>query len=269
MDETIRILHDEAVRAGRNNYRDPHTGYRVFTELAHLRRGTCCGQGCRHCPYGHLEVPGGRPRGDAPWWHLAGPVEAEALDLVSWSGGKDAWLALRRLPPIGRRVLFTTYDPLTGRLPVQGVHLDEVRAQADWLALDLFAVPVPSQDAFLETTRAAFEVAERRAPIRRIAFGDLHLQDLRAWRERAWADRPLAFPLWGESPDSLLDELEASGAEVVISASDCPSLPVGTIFDRAALPALPPDVDPWGENGEFHTLVRPGPPGSGRHLVPR
>lgn len=257
LDEAIRALHDEAVRAGRNHYRDPATGFRVFTARAHLRRGTCCGNGCRHCPYGHLRVPGGRSRADAPWWQLAGPAEADGLDLVSWSGGKDSWLAHRRLPPAGRRALLTTYDPSTGALPVQGVSLDGVRAQAAWLGLDLFAVPVASESAYVETVREALRVAERRAPIRRLAFGDLHLADVRAWRERTWADLPLAFPLWGASPDELLDELEASGVDVAVSASDG-RVPVGARFDRAFVRSLPEGVDPFGENGEFHTFVLPG-----------
>lgn len=268
MDDTLRALHDEAVRAGRQSYRDPATGFRVFTELAHLRRGTCCGNGCRHCPYGHLEVPGGRSRADAPWWQLAGPPDAEALDLISWSGGKDALLALRRLEPVGRRALFTTYDPVTGVLPVQGVSIDGVRAQAAWLGLDLLAVPLSTED-YVERTRHALGVADRRAPVRRIAFGDLHLADVRAWRERTWSDRALAFPVWGASPGELLDELERSGVRVVISASAHEAARPGAIFDRAFVRGLPDGVDPFGENGEFHTYVVPGPPGAGRHLVGR
>ncbi|MDC8755619.1 DUF5522 domain-containing protein [Erythrobacter sp. sf7] len=50
-------LHEAACARGENTYRDPETGYAVFTAIAHLARGKCCGSGCRHCPYGHEAVP--------------------------------------------------------------------------------------------------------------------------------------------------------------------------------------------------------------------
>ena len=56
-------LHKQAVRERRDDYTDPETGYRVFTEIYHLRRGFCCGSGCRHCPYGHENV---KPKGRVP-----------------------------------------------------------------------------------------------------------------------------------------------------------------------------------------------------------
>ncbi|HEY6964425.1 MAG TPA: DUF5522 domain-containing protein [Erythrobacter sp.] len=53
-------LHEAACARGENTYRDPATGYTVFTRLAHLARGKCCGSGCRHCPYDHEAVPRSR-----------------------------------------------------------------------------------------------------------------------------------------------------------------------------------------------------------------
>ena len=92
----IDTLHHAACTAGKRTYRDPETGYQVFTALAHEARGNCCGCGCRHCPFGHSEVPEHR-RGKPRDPFLLGDVPAVAHDVLFWSGGKDSYLALRAL----------------------------------------------------------------------------------------------------------------------------------------------------------------------------
>jgi diphthamide synthase (EF-2-diphthine--ammonia ligase) len=91
-------------------------------------------------------------------------------------------------------------------------------------------------------------------------FGDIHLADIRAFRERALADTGLTpvFPLWGSEPARLAREMIASGLRATVTAVDEKRVPrdmVGRRFDRSFLSDLPPGADPCGENGEFHTAV--------------
>ena len=85
-------------------YEDPETVYSVFTELAHKKRGKCCGSGCRHCPYSHVNVRDKVSKIKQPAFLYEGEVKLEAalqrskdVKILFWSGGKDSFLALRRL----------------------------------------------------------------------------------------------------------------------------------------------------------------------------
>ena len=97
-----------------------------------------------------------------------------------------------------------------------------------------------------------------------IAFGDLFLEDIRAYRERQLAPtglRPL-FPLWGRDTRELAREMVAAGLRAVLTCVDPKRLErsfAGRAFDAELLAALPPDVDPCGEHGEFHTFATAGP----------
>ena len=92
----IDELHRAACDAERNTYIDPATGYQVLTSKALLKQGTCCGNSCRHCPYGHINV--GDP--NLIKQSIAGPVlmnwsgKDQNIDILFWSGGKDSFLAL-------------------------------------------------------------------------------------------------------------------------------------------------------------------------------
>ena len=98
----IDDLHTAACAAGELSYVDPRTGYTVFTALSHERRGRCCGCGCRHCPFGHANVPADlRPAARDPW--IVGEHAGGDCDVLFWSGGKDSYLALRALQREGAR----------------------------------------------------------------------------------------------------------------------------------------------------------------------
>ncbi len=252
--------HDAAVNAGEEMYRDPATGYRVFTRLGLLRRARCCGSGCRHCPF---DRQGGLT--PQPTWKRHAIGFHEAVDVLSWSGGKDSFLALLALRDEGLRptVLLTTHDADSGMIAHQDLHIDTIAEQAEALSVDLLSVPLHPTVPYEEAVLFGLEMVSARHRVERLVFGDLHLEEIRGWREQTfgpWLDAHrsvLHFPLWHASTDELMVRLDASGARVSLSAVPGGHGEVGQPFDAAFVQSLPEGVDPFGENGEFHTVVRP------------
>lgn len=250
-------VHAAAVAAGRETYRDPDTGYVVFSRLGLLRRGTCCGSGCRHCPYDERGM-----RAPAPRW--AGPrPRLPECDLLFWSGGKDSYLAYLALSEQGERpiVLVTTYGASSGVVAHQDVSVQQIAEQAKRLGVPLLAVPLTATTPYEDAVTLALEMVNARYPVRRLVFGDLHLEGIRAWREQTfgpWAEAhraTLHFPLWHADYDELAARLDASGATVTLSAVPGGHGAVGQPYDARFRASLPDDVDRFGENGEFHTYV--------------
>jgi uncharacterized protein (TIGR00290 family) len=185
--------------------------------------------------------------------------------LISWSGGKDSVWALRRAREAGIEpvALITTFNQATAHIPVHHVPLHLIQAQAETLGLPLRPVPLPwpcNNEEYLLRVGAALASAALEG-IDTIVFGDIHLADIRAFREHALAGTGLApvFPLWGMDSAQLAHEMIASGMNATIAAVDERVLPasfIGRPYDAAFLADLPPAVDPCGENGEFHTMVQ-------------
>ncbi len=268
--------HDAACAAGEATYTDPHSGYRVFTRVGLLARGTCCGAGCRHCPYAHEQVPMGQ-RGQTiqqpAWLSDSRPSDSTPTAAVFWSGGKDSFLALRRMRNEQTHdvVLLTTFDAQSKIIAHQNLHIDVVVAQAEQLATPLIGIPLHAHHDYLTQLVPAFAMIER---CQVLVFGDLHLQHIRSWREETFSQDPrtahyeLRFPLWGEAYDVLIQELATAGVACRICAIEhkalaaMPDINLGTRFDRALVARLPDGVDAFGENGEFHTEVefRAAPP---------
>ena len=146
MSSTIDELHREACSRGELVYTDPRTGYRVFTALGLERRGDCCGCGCRHCPYGHLEVKPERRASlqQDPW--LEGVLPEGPVDLLFWSGGKDSYLTLRALVREATRptVLLTTFDGRSEQVAHQEVKVADIRRQREALGCAQVLVPLLS-----------------------------------------------------------------------------------------------------------------------------
>ena len=262
----FNILHRKACEQGERTYCDPATGYNVFTALAHEDRGTCCGCGCRHCPFGHHAVPSHhRVKPRDPF--LEGTLTSEEHDLLFWSGGKDSYLALRSLHRESIRpvLLITTFEDQSEIVAHQQVHLKQIRAQARALKLPLLLVPLYAGPSYLERLSLALGLAARRCTINRLVFGDLHLEHIRTWREGHIG--PLAqqygaslyLPLWNVSYTELARDLERSGSRCVITAIDedrvGSSIKLGEIYDASLRERLPANIDHFGENGEFHTLI--------------
>ncbi|HEY7440429.1 MAG TPA: ATP-binding protein [Acidimicrobiia bacterium] len=188
---------------------------------------------------------------------------------VSWSSGKDSAAALqaaRSDPSLTVTGLLVTTNAEADRVAMHGVRRALVDAQADRLGLPLHVVELPSPcpNEIYEERMAAVMDEAAQAGVGAVVFGDLFLEDVRAYRKRALAATPIepVFPLWGRPTGTLARDMLASGIRAVLTCVDTAQLPadfVGRDFDDALLDDLPPGVDPCGENGEFHTFVRESP----------
>jgi uncharacterized protein (TIGR00290 family) len=192
-----------------------------------------------------------------------------------WSSGKDsAWAlhVLRQDPEVRVEALVTTVAPDDGPVPVHGTSRSVLREQARLAGLPLREVELPAArvgNTAYEATLEGVFAAAREAGVTRMAYGDLYLADIRAYREGILAGTGLEalFPLWGRDTAELAREMIAGGLEAVVTAVDPEKLGeafVGRCFDAGLLAALPAGVDPCGENGEFHTCVVAGPDFDGR-----
>lgn len=265
-------LHNAACARGSFTYEDPESGYVVFTRLGLLQRDRCCGAGCRHCPFDHdgvkLAAPA-RKIQQAAWLTDAPKPTDSPVSLLFWSGGKDSYLAYRALERAEHMniVLLTTFDARSRIIAHQEFAIDVVVEQAAHLGVPLIGVPLHTGADYVEQIVFALNLVPS---CRRLCFGDLHLSHIREWREQAFADHPhtagmeLVFPLWNTDYRALLADLQASGATSIISsvAPDLSQIVVGDVFDAALQARLPDHVDPFGENGEFHTRIAwtPSPP---------
>ena len=187
---------------------------------------------------------------------------------LSWSGGKDSSLALwaLRRQSLEPRALVTTSSETFDRVSHHGVRRSLLALQAEQLGIELVEVLLPSPCSMEEYERR-FERAFSEtalAEIETVAFGDIFLEDLRAYREDklASAGRAALFPLWNRDTTKLAHEFIDAGFEAIIASVDPRKLDpsfAGRSFNRELLADLPPDVDPCGENGEFHTFAHTGP----------
>lgn len=164
--------------------------------------------------------------------------------------------------------LLTTLDRYTDRVAMHDVRGEVIRAQAQALGLPSIemAIDWPAPNEVYESAlSSALEGARSQSPgLTHVAFGDLFLADLRAWREESlgrlgWRG---VFPLWNESTRGLAESFIAGGHRAVVTTVDLEQLDgsfCGRPFDSAFLADLPVTVDPCGENGEFHTLCHASP----------
>lgn len=188
--------------------------------------------------------------------------------VVAWSGGKDCALALHELREAGREVveLLTTIDREYDRSTMHGVRraLYERQASALELPINLVSLPPePSNEAYERLMARELE-RYRDRDVRRVVFADLFLEDVREYRERQLAESEVegVWPLWGRDTRDLVERFLDLGFEAIVVAADAELFDasmVGRPFDADFLSALPADLDPCGEHGEFHTFVWNGP----------
>jgi len=189
--------------------------------------------------------------------------------LLSWSSGKDsAWAlhALRQDPRLEVAGLLTTFNEAFDRVAMHAVRRDLLETQAEATGLRLLAISIPWPCSNQEYERIMADACRRacEAGIEAVAFGDLFLRDVRSYREqqlRGTGLEPL-FPLWGLNTRSLAREMIAGGLRAKLTCVDPKRLPpsfAGRDFDQRLLDELPEDVDPCGENGEFHSFVYDAP----------
>jgi uncharacterized protein (TIGR00290 family) len=187
---------------------------------------------------------------------------------LSWSGGKDSALALWALRREGvePEALITTVTDAYDRISMHGVRRELLASQSDALGIPLVEVRIPPacvNDVY-EAHMAEALASAPLSDVETVVFGDLFLEDIRAYREErltATGRRGL-FPLWGRDTGSLAREFIAAGFQASIVCLDPRALDssfAGRAYDEQLLADLPADVDPCGENGEFHTFVHAGP----------
>jgi uncharacterized protein (TIGR00290 family) len=189
--------------------------------------------------------------------------------LLSWSSGKDSAWSLHILRQRGEYEvvgLLTTFNEVADRVAMHAVRRALVEQQAAATGLPLWAVPLPwpcsnEQYESLMAETCAKATAEG---IEGIAFGDLFLEDVRAYREKQMRKTGLEpiFPVWGLPTHDLAQTMIAAGMRAKLTCIDTGKLDrgfAGCEFDEAFLSALPDEVDPCGERGEFHSFVYAGP----------
>ncbi len=189
--------------------------------------------------------------------------------LMAWSTGKDSAWALhqaRRAGEVEVVGLLTTVNATHQRVAMHAVRVEVLRAQAAAVGLPLTIVEIPSpcpNEVYAQAMAEAMTAA-RADGVSHVVFGDLFLEDVRAYREAQLAQVGMTacFPLWGQDTRALAAEIVAAGVEAWITCVDPRAAPralAGRRIDAALLAELPAGVDPCGERGETHTFVAAGP----------
>ncbi|MGO8675989.1 MAG: diphthine--ammonia ligase [Limisphaerales bacterium] len=189
--------------------------------------------------------------------------------IFCWSGGKDSALALNRLLNEGRYEivsLLTTCNEHFQRVSMHGVRLELLDKQAEAIGLPLEKVFVSQRSSNEEYQQKMSEclLMHKARGVTGCAFGDIFLEDLKRWREDNLAKIGLhgIFPIWKIDSHELIHEFFTLGFSTVICCVNDAYLDkhfVGRNIDEEFLRELPADVDPCGENGEFHSFAFDGP----------
>jgi uncharacterized protein (TIGR00290 family) len=196
-------------------------------------------------------------------------AQLPSVALASWSGGKDCGLALydvQQSRALRVETLVVTCTRDFDRISMHGVRNVLLDAQGARLGLPVERVSIAkgAGNEEYEATMHALWVQHHRRGVRHVMFGDLFLGDIRAYRSRLLARAGMSgvYPLWKQDTRALADRFIDLGFKAVLVCVDPRKLDpsfAGRAFDRDLLADLPADVDPCGENGEFHTFVWNGP----------
>ncbi|HXN74724.1 MAG TPA: hypothetical protein VN861_19415 [Candidatus Acidoferrales bacterium] len=188
---------------------------------------------------------------------------------LAWSSGKDSAWALHVVRERGEFdvvALLTTVNQTYSRVAMHAVRESLVEMQAAAAGLPLIKVPIPSPctNEIYEQAMGAAMTRARTEGVWHVVFGDLFLEDIRAYREKQLNGCGMTpvFPIWGRDTRRLAEEMIAHGVSAYLTSVDPRKLDrsfAGRKFDTALLNTLPREVDPCGENGEFHTFVNDGP----------
>ncbi len=188
---------------------------------------------------------------------------------LAWSSGKDSAWALHTVRQDCKFevvALLTTVNRTHERVAMHAVREGLLEIQAVAAGLPLVKVPIPSPcpNEVYEQLMSEAMARARAGGVQHVIFGDLFLEDVRAYRERQLARCAITavFPLWGRQTRQLAEDMLAGGLSAFLTCVDPRQLDrafAGRRFDKNLLSALPRHVDPCGENGEFHTFVSAGP----------
>jgi uncharacterized protein (TIGR00290 family) len=188
---------------------------------------------------------------------------------LSWSGGRDSMVMLDRLSASAEwrpGALLTTFAEEENRVMMHDTPLSLMKKQAEALHLPLLTVMMrqgSNNEEYEAGMSAALDSLSSQG-IDTVAFGDIFLEDIKAYRENQMKKSSLEpiFPLWGDSTENLSREFIEKGYKAVLICTDSSQLDpsfLGREYDEELLRDLPDEVDPCGENGEFHTFVYDGP----------
>ena len=275
-------LHDTACNAGKMTYTDPESGYQVFTELAHKKRGKCCGCGCKHCPFHHENVKDKALKIMQPAFLFQGNgdcnitqsmnIQNREVKVVFFSGGKDSFLAIRSVLKSYKNrkekvflILLTTFDATSRIIAHQDIHIDTIIKQATHLNIPLVGVPLirSSKEPYVSRIKRSLDLIVDKIDgknITSLVFGDLYLEEIRNWREKELQvlNYKMEFPLWKVDFDVLIDDLNSSGVKVILSASNTDYIKVDEEFNTEFVKKVKAlkTIDLFGENGEYHTVVK-------------
>ena len=196
-------------------------------------------------------------------------MATRAKALIAWSSGKDSAWALHEARRTGEFDIVgavTTVTDTFGRVSMHGVREELLQAQLEAAELPAIVVriPYPCPNEIYEREMAAAMADAKARGITHVIFGDLYLEDVRAYREKNLAGTGIApvFPLWQQPTAALARAMIEAGVEAHLATVDLKKLPAafaGRRFDLGLLDALPEGTDPCGENGEFHSFVSAGP----------
>jgi len=205
------------------------------------------------------------------------PASAKPKAWLAWSSGKDSAWALHTVRQAGEfevLALLTTVNSTYQRVAMHAVRESLLEMQASAAGLPLVKVPIPSPcpNEIYEREMGAAMARARTEGVWHVIFGDLFLEDIRAYREKQLAACGMTpvFPIWRRDTRRLAEEMLAGGLSAHLTCVDPRKLDrsfAGRIFDAGLLKDLPEAVDPCGENGEFHTFADAGPMFRGKIAV--
>lgn len=188
---------------------------------------------------------------------------------LNWSGGKDAMFALHQMKEntgFAIKKLLTTFNQKNNRVNMHGVHLELMKKQAENLEIPLQPVFLKPQISLAEYNKLMNTHLEelKKENYTHAMFGDILLKDLREHREKQLGEINIkaVFPLWKKDTAKLIQDFIETGYQAIIVSTNDKYLDssfCGRILDESFLEDLPKNVDPCGENGEFHTFVFDGP----------
>lgn len=198
-----------------------------------------------------------------------GETRSKPKAIVSWSSGKDSAMALHRTIQSRKyeiACLLTTVSDAFHRVSMHGVREELLERQAEACGIELYKVriPYPCPNSVYEEKMRETMLYWMERGVTHAVFGDLFLQDIRKYREEKLAPLNVTpvFPVWGTDTAALAKEMISSGFRAILSCVNPKKLDpkfAGREYNPSLLADLPPNVDPCGENGEFHTFVYDGP----------
>ena len=188
---------------------------------------------------------------------------------INWSGGKDSSLALyyaMKMKQYSVECLLTNVNSQNRRISMHGVREELLEAQAAALDLPLQKLVLPDQPSMIDYEAYMFQAMQtlKQKGFTHSFFGDIFLEDLRQYREKQLAHVGIGpvFPLWKRDTKELLKEFIDLGFQAItvcIKAEMLSAEFAGRVIDHEFVKDLPANVDPCGENGEFHSFVYDGP----------